>query len=107
MADRLQIYGGLKADMPELLPREIGYCTDTNELYIGSLMSGNKLVGAVRWENEIKEKLTAVKADHLEYVALEATTQEIATAFNQLLSNLKVAGIMKDIERGDEEWTES
>lgn len=109
MADRLQIYGGLKADMPELLPREIGYCTDTHELYVGSVAEGNRLVGCVAWGNDINTlqkslksltdvvdgKLTASKAESVADVASDATTEAIATAFNGLLASLKTAGIMK------------
>ena len=108
MADRLQIYGGLKADMPELLPREIGYCTDTHELYVGSVAEGNRLVGCVAWGNDINTlqrslkslsdalgtKLTASKAGAVADVAEDATTQVIVTAFNGLLASLRTAGIM-------------
>ncbi|WP_373845287.1 hypothetical protein [Clostridium sp.] len=40
MAQIITIKKGLKADLPTLQPLEIGYCTDTREVFIGS-DSGN------------------------------------------------------------------
>jgi hypothetical protein len=43
MADKIQIRRGLKADLNELSLGEFGYCTDADELFIGSV-AGNKLI---------------------------------------------------------------
>lgn len=112
MADKIQIYAGKKATMPQLLPRELGYCTDTQELFIGSVNDGNKLVGAVAWETDIstlqgdvttiKEDITALKTDKLTAnkaasvatLATDATQESIITAVNDLISSLKAAGVM-------------
>lgn len=109
MADKIQIYAGKKDTMPQLLPREFGYCTDSHELYIGTVYEGNKLIGAVAWGTDIStlktsletlsdtlgEKLSASKAVSVADVETDATTATLITAFNTLLSSLKDAGIME------------
>lgn len=61
MADKIQIYAGNKATMPQLLPREFGFCKDTNELYIGNALgTANILVGSVAWGSKISTLETAV-----------------------------------------------
>ena len=69
MADRQQQYRGKKENMPVLLEGELGFCTDTKELYIGSA-DGNVPVGLgssdgsngessdVSIDNAIREALT-------------------------------------------------
>ena len=115
MADKIILFHGLKAEMPELLPNEPGFCTDTFELYVGSTEQGNKLVGAFVWGEDINTlytslkslektltelkdtvggKLTATKAASVGAVAENATTADIITAFNSLIGSLKTAGIM-------------
>ena len=44
MSDLIQIKRGLLDDLPRLKKGELGYCTDTNELYIGTRV-GNALIG--------------------------------------------------------------
>lgn len=44
MSDLLRIKRGLKANLPELMQGEFGYCTDTEELFIGGI-NGNVEVG--------------------------------------------------------------
>lgn len=43
MAVKLKLRRGLKADLPLLAEGELGYCTDTNELFIGT-EDGNRAV---------------------------------------------------------------
>jgi hypothetical protein len=43
MSKTIQIKRGLKAGLPTLAPGELGYTTNTKELYIGT-DSGNELV---------------------------------------------------------------
>lgn len=43
MADSLRVKRGLKANLPPLMTGEIGFCTDTNQLYVGST-NGNALI---------------------------------------------------------------
>lgn len=115
MADKVFIYGGNEADMPELQLRELGICTDSFKLFTGSSEGENKLIGAVVWGEDITtlknglkslndavdnvkdvldDKLTANKAESVAVVAENATAADIATAFNSLLDSLKAAGIM-------------
>ena len=109
MADKILIYHGKKAELPELLPNEPGFCTDTLELFIGTSNGGNKLIGSVIWGENINTlqtslkslsdtldgKLTASKAESVVAVAENATTADVVTAFNDLVAKLKAAGIMK------------
>lgn len=46
MADTVQIAAGLKADMPTLIARFLGYCTDAKELYIGTSGGVNVLLAS-------------------------------------------------------------
>lgn len=41
MADIIKIKRGLKENIPQLEEGELGYCTDTNELYIGTSVGNN------------------------------------------------------------------
>jgi len=43
MANTIKIKRGLKTDLPTLAVGEMGYCTDTNELFIGT-STGNELI---------------------------------------------------------------
>lgn len=102
MADRIQIYAGKKADMPELLPRELGFCTDSGELYIGT-SAGNKLVGCVKWAEDIStlktslsEKLSASPATHIVSLDANATLETAVSAINQILANMIAAGLMME-----------
>jgi Major tropism determinant N-terminal domain len=38
---QLQVRRGLKADLPTLADGEIGFCEDSNELFVGTPLSGN------------------------------------------------------------------
>lgn len=109
MADKILLYHGPKAELPELLPNEPGFCTDTFELLVGTSEQGNKLVGSVVWgesintlstslkslEDSLDSKLTASRAESVGTLAAEATTADLVTAFNDLVAKLKAAGIMK------------
>lgn len=116
MADKILLYHGPKAELPELLPNEPGFCTDTFELFVGTSEQGNKLVGSVVWgegintlstslksleetlselEDTVGGKLTATKAAPVGAVAENATTADLIAAFNSLIGSLKTAGIMK------------
>lgn len=119
MADRVLIRGGSKESIPTLIARELGICLDTLELYVGT-DEGNRLVGSNAWGEDIEtlytslkslqntlsdslddinqaldKKLEASKATSVGVVAESATTEELATAFNSLISSLKTAGIME------------
>jgi hypothetical protein len=45
MSKRIQIRRGLKTNLPTLSVGELGFCTDTKELFIGTNESTNKLIG--------------------------------------------------------------
>ena len=47
MAQTITIKRGLKADLPVLEPLEIGYCTDTREVFIGSANGNIPIVEAL------------------------------------------------------------
>ena len=46
MADTIKIRRGLKVNLPTLEEGELGFCTDTGELYIGT-SEGNVLLSGV------------------------------------------------------------
>ena len=115
MADTIQIKRGVKAKLPVLPDGELGYCTDTGELYIGA-SGANKLVGKVAWATDISAlqtsvnnintsistlnttvagKLTATAAANVSDVATEATTADVIASINTILANMKAAGLMK------------
>lgn len=108
MADTIQIKRGVKAKLPVLPDGELGYCTDTGELYIG-LSGANKLVGKVAWATDISAlqtsvnninttvagKLTATAAANVSDVAAEATTADVIASINTILANMRAAGLMK------------
>jgi hypothetical protein len=56
MAVKLQIRRGLKADLEDLTVGELGYCTDTNELFIGD-SEGNVLLNDL---TEIQSQIDAI-----------------------------------------------
>lgn len=80
MSDRQQQYRGKKENLPVLLEGELGYCTDTEEVYIGGA-DGNVPV--------------SVKAEEVAALADTAVLADVITAVNSLISSLKTAGIMK------------
>lgn len=90
MADTQQQYGGAKAELPELLERQLGYCLDTEELYIGGT-NGNVLIGS----GDYKNKLSAVQVEAISTLGDTAQLTDVITAFNTLINNLKTAGLMK------------
>lgn len=94
MADTILIQAGKKEEIPVLLYRELGYCYDTKELYVGT-GAGNILVGAVAWKDEIDGKLTAVQSEAVSQLGTEADVAAIIVSFNSLLESLQTAGIMK------------
>lgn len=105
MADSIQIKRGAEAAIPALADGELGYCTDSEKLYIGT-GSRNVQLAANSVFSQIstlqadfvtleEEKLTAVPAEsQLPLDAETATAAGIAEAFNSLLEALKTAGIM-------------
>ena len=94
MADTIMVKAGRKETMPVLLYKELGFCYDTKELYVGT-GAGNLLVGAVAWKEDIEGKLTAVQAEATSQLSAEATTTDIITKMNELITALQTAGIMK------------
>lgn len=45
MANQIKIKRGLKANIPRLNEGELGYATNTKELYVGNASGGNTLIG--------------------------------------------------------------
>lgn len=90
MADTQQQYRGVKSKLPTLLDGQLGFCTDTKELYIGST-AGNVLIGS----GEYKDKLTATQAEAVATLADTAVLADVITGLNGLINSLKTAGIMK------------
>lgn len=90
MADTQQQYRGTKDKMPTLLEGQLGFCTDTNELFIGGTEE-NVLIGG----EEYKDKLTATQAEAVTILDASADLSAVITAFNTLINNLKTAGLMK------------
>lgn len=84
MADLIQIKGGAKGSreqLPKLSPRELGYCTDEGNLYIGS-DSGNLFLCSTN------------KAVAVTELSETAGTSEMITTINSILTSLKNAGVM-------------
>lgn len=98
MADTQQQYGGAKAELPELLERQFGYCLDTEELYIGGT-DGNVLVGSGKFSQDISDlkanKLTANQSEAVAEIDSAAELSVVIATVNALISNLKTAGLMK------------
>ena len=108
MADRQQQYRGKKAKLPELLEGELGFCTDTKELYIGSA-NGNVLIGSGAFaeainnlntelnsvKTDVSKKLTANQAESVNTLAADADVAAAVSCINNLINSLKTAGIMK------------
>ena len=101
MADRQQQFRGKKATLPVLLEGELGYCTDTKELYIGSA-GGNVLVGSGEFAEAIDtlttdmaKKLTANQAASVNTLDAGADVAAAVSCINSLINSLKTAGIMK------------
>lgn len=92
MADTLLIYAGEKATMPSLLYRQLGYCYDTQEIYIGGRGDeGNLLIGAVTWGRGIEALKTGIE---ISTVPADANLATVVTALNTIIGSLQAAGIM-------------
>lgn len=85
MADTILIRAGRKETMPVLLYKELGFCYDTKELYIGT-GAGNVLIGEIP-QIEAVPQLSA-----------EATTADVITTVNAIITNLQTVGLMKTEE---------
>lgn len=55
MADRQQQYRGKEATMPTLLEGELGFCTDTKKLYVGTGKENVLVTGGGGSDEEFKE----------------------------------------------------
>lgn len=90
MADSLLIRAGKKATMPALLYRELGYCYDTKELYVGGVTgSGNQLVGSVVWESDISTLKAQIEALEVFNEALNESIESLNEGFNTLESTVE------------------
>ena len=120
MADVVLIKAGKKETLPVLLPRQLGFCWDTKEIYIGGKgTDGNLLIGAVAWGTDIgllktdagqlktdtgllKEampgKLTASRAGAVPLVASDADLASVIATVNAVIGSLQAAGIMATTE---------
>lgn len=114
MADTIQIRGGSKAGIPALADRELGWCNDSKELFIGTadgnvkigdaavfqkvmdletgLQTVNTTVGKL--ETALGNKLTAAPAAAQAAVASDAELAAVIEGLNSLIAALKNAGIM-------------
>lgn len=121
MADTIQIKRGVKSEIPNLLIGEFGYCTDTDELYIGT-SAGNKLIGKVALEEAVANlqttvtehgdritaletsvggKLTATPAQAVTDITEEADLASVITTINTILANMRASGLMNTEEGGE------
>ncbi|MDR1116718.1 MAG: hypothetical protein LBL09_00520 [Oscillospiraceae bacterium] len=62
MSDTIQLRSGNRAQLPQLIQREPGWCADTSELFIGG-GSGNVLVASAAAAGGIFTTVTAVTAE--------------------------------------------
>ena len=127
MAGSLKLFGGMYENMPRLPQRAVGFCTDTNELYVGGesgniLMASNdsamgnfhriKLTGQGDFEENgslfIKDgrlcltldgaaRALPFKAEGVPKVSEQADTVQLAQALNGLIDALIHSGAMEEI----------
>lgn len=97
--DTQQQYRGLKSKMPTLFDGQLGYCTDSEELYIGS-GNGNVLVGAAAFKTQLEENSeqlsSQLNAIENNAAAIDANTQSIAAntrAISEKLTASKTAAV--------------
>ena len=90
--DIQQQYRGLKSKMPALLDGQLGYCTDSKELYIGS-GNGNVLVGAAAFKTQLEENSeqlsSQLNAIENNAAAIDANTQSIAANTQSIAANTR------------------
>lgn len=111
MADKIQIRRGLHDALPTLSAGELGYCTDSKELFVGTVDGNVKLADnaaiveacqlaadVAQLELDVIElntkKLTALPAAAQKDLAADADAATIAAAFNALLAAMKSSGLM-------------
>ena len=81
--DIQQQYRGLKNKMPTLLGGQLGYCTDSKELYIGS-GNGNVLVGAAAFKTQLEENSEQLSS---QLKAIENNAAAIVTNAGNITTN--------------------
>lgn len=98
MADKIQIYAGIKSKMPQLLNRELGYCIDTKELFIGgSEGEGNILLGSVTWGDDIASLIKSKESMQKSISGIEKNIADI----EQFLADTEqsIAGIEQELNK--------
>lgn len=119
MAGSIRLYGGSRETMPALSERMPGFCTDTEELYIGT-EGGNTLLASAKAARGEFDKVTlggcqlgvasgklvlsgedgqrqlAFAAERADPLGEAATAEELIAAYNGLIDRLKACGAMKE-----------
>lgn len=99
--DIQQQYRGLKNKMPTLLGGQLGYCTDSKELYIGS-GNGNVLVGAAAFKTHLEENSEQLSS---QLKAIENNAAAIVTNAGNITANAQ--SIAANTQAIDEKLTAS
>ena len=107
MADTIQFRRGAAAEIPRLADGEPGWCRDTKELYIGTPTGNVKAVDAAliatveqhgqaitEMSTELDSKLSASAAAAQAELEAEAELAAVVERFNELLSAMKISGLM-------------
>ena len=82
MADTIQQYRGKESEMPTLKIAQLGYCTDTKNLYVGTGVS-NVLVGGEQVITQIAELITKTDNQATEITELKNTKLSASKAASQ------------------------
>ena len=105
MADSVQIKGGAKASMPVLAERELGWCSDTGELYVGNGRENRKVGADIERklelacddiEADLGKKLTATPTAAQNALAEDAELAAVISAYNALVAAMKASGVMSE-----------
>lgn len=95
MASRIQLRRGIKSKLPVLALGELGWCTDTNELYIET-SEGNVLLTGTTIPNKIKELESSLndKLDCLflsnNYVGIDEVTRDLTVVYDLIMGKKKL-----------------
>ena len=99
MADLIQIKASDTVGTSFLADRELAYSRSDKTLYIGDGGRRNQPLCSASTASDVEmlktEKLTASQLEAMTLLSEDASTADVISAYNSLISALKVSGIMK------------